>query len=238
MTAADGAEKFYSLENNQARSETPEVARWIDKRTQAVWNGHPNFTVISNTSVESFKHKMDEVYKCICKVIQIPELPSFQLKYLIKGNFSHEQLPAEIEYESYVEEIHYLKTEDPHEEVWVKKRQSKTSKGLTFSYTRRKLSKIAAEKLELMRNITRRQFDDYLQLANKDRKMVTKDITVFVHENQNCIVEDYQIGGKTVSNLRLFVVDRQHAKIPSFIQVEEEITENPKYFTWNLASCE
>ena len=103
VTAADGAEKFYSLENNQARSETPEVARWIDKRTQAVWNGHPNFSVISNTSVESFKQKMDEVYKCICKVIQIPELPSFQLKYLIKGDFSPEQLPAEIQYESYVE---------------------------------------------------------------------------------------------------------------------------------------
>lgn len=134
---------------------------------------------------------MDEVYKCICKVIQIPELPSFQLKYLIKGDFKQEQLPAEIQYESYVEEIHYLKTEDPNEEVWVKKRQSKTSKGLTYSYTRRKLSKIAAEKLELMRNITRRQFDDYLQLANKDRKMVTKDIIVFVYENQNCIVEDY-----------------------------------------------
>ena len=68
--------------------------------------------------------------------------------------------------------------------------------------------------------------------------MVTKDITVFVFENQNCVVEDYQIGGKTVSNLRLFVVDKQHSHIPSFIHVQEEITENPKYFTWNLASCE
>jgi len=42
VTAADGAEKFYTLENNQARSETPEVAKWLDKKTQAVWNGHPN----------------------------------------------------------------------------------------------------------------------------------------------------------------------------------------------------
>ena len=41
VTAADGAEKFYTLENNQARSETPEVARIVDRKTQMVWNGHP-----------------------------------------------------------------------------------------------------------------------------------------------------------------------------------------------------
>lgn len=42
VTAADGAEKHYTLENNEARSETPEIAKWLDKKTQAVWNGHPN----------------------------------------------------------------------------------------------------------------------------------------------------------------------------------------------------
>lgn len=42
VTAADGAEEFYTLENNAARTETPDVAKWIDKKTQAVWNGHPN----------------------------------------------------------------------------------------------------------------------------------------------------------------------------------------------------
>lgn len=235
VTAADGAEKFYSLENNQARTETPDVARWLDKKCQSVWNGHPNFTVISNTSVGSFKQKMDEVFKCICKVIDIPEMPSFQGKYLIKGDFDISKLPQDLEYEVYIEEIHYLNSESKNEEVWVKKRISKESKGETFSFTRRRLAKVAAEKLELMRNITRRQYEDYLKLSDKSKKMVSKEIIVFVYDNQNCVVEDFQIADKRVSVLRAYVVDPQNVKIPSFIEVKEEITENPEYFTWNLA---
>ncbi len=224
VTAADGAEKFYSLENNQARTETPEVARWIDKKTQSVWTGHPNFTVISNTTVGSFKHKMDEVYKHICKVLEIPEVPSFQVKYLIKGSFDPANLPEELQCESYVEEIHFLHTDDPNEQVWIKRRISKHTKGETFSFTRRRLAKIAAEKLELQRSITHRQYEDYLKLAEKKTKMVTKEILVFVHDNQNCVIEDFQFGGRSVSVLRGFVVDPQHIKIPPFVQVEEEIT--------------
>ena len=43
VTAADGAEEYYTLENNAARTETPEVAKMLDKMTQGVWNGHPNY---------------------------------------------------------------------------------------------------------------------------------------------------------------------------------------------------
>jgi hypothetical protein len=43
VTAADGAEEFYTLENNAARTETPQVAKMLDKMTQGVWNGHPNY---------------------------------------------------------------------------------------------------------------------------------------------------------------------------------------------------
>jgi nicotinamide riboside kinase len=43
VTAADGASEFYTLENNAARTETPDVAKMLDKMTQGVWNGHPNY---------------------------------------------------------------------------------------------------------------------------------------------------------------------------------------------------
>ena len=44
VTAADGAEKFYTLENNEARSETPEIAILIDDLLKVAWNGAPNHT--------------------------------------------------------------------------------------------------------------------------------------------------------------------------------------------------
>jgi hypothetical protein len=45
VTAADGAEAYYTLENNTARSETPEQARELDKRGQRAWLGHPHMYV-------------------------------------------------------------------------------------------------------------------------------------------------------------------------------------------------
>ncbi len=41
VTAADGAEKFYTLSNNKARSESIEQARQRDQHTKEAWNGHP-----------------------------------------------------------------------------------------------------------------------------------------------------------------------------------------------------
>jgi AAA domain len=42
VTAADGAEAYYTLENNKVRWESKEDARENDKKTQAVWVGHPH----------------------------------------------------------------------------------------------------------------------------------------------------------------------------------------------------
>lgn len=42
VTAADGAEAYYTLENNATRWESKEAARENDKRTQKAWVGHPH----------------------------------------------------------------------------------------------------------------------------------------------------------------------------------------------------
>src|SRR5581483_10973555 len=49
VTAAHGAEEFYTLENNPARYEkTPEMARATCDRTLSAWLGHPHLAVIAN----------------------------------------------------------------------------------------------------------------------------------------------------------------------------------------------
>jgi AAA domain len=42
VTAADGASKFYTLENNVARSESPERAIEVDRLIRQQWEGHKN----------------------------------------------------------------------------------------------------------------------------------------------------------------------------------------------------
>jgi len=55
VTAADGAEKFYTTDNNQARTETAEQARELDKKMQQSWASHGNVTVVDNST--SFDQK-------------------------------------------------------------------------------------------------------------------------------------------------------------------------------------
>ena len=50
VTAADGAAPFYTLENNATRSESPDEARDLDKRTQQAWVGHPHMYVFDNST--------------------------------------------------------------------------------------------------------------------------------------------------------------------------------------------
>lgn len=50
VTAADGAEEFYSNKNNEARYETVEEARKIDARLINAWIGHPNLAIVDNTN--------------------------------------------------------------------------------------------------------------------------------------------------------------------------------------------
>ena len=50
VTAAKGAEEFYSLESNVARSETKEQAIMQDTKLISCWTGHPHFRVIDNST--------------------------------------------------------------------------------------------------------------------------------------------------------------------------------------------
>ena len=55
-TAALGAEAFYTVKNNPARTETPEEARAVDQRLFSAWSAHPRHLVIDNQG--SFADKM------------------------------------------------------------------------------------------------------------------------------------------------------------------------------------
>ena len=56
VTAARGAEEFYTLSNNKARTESPEEARLLDDRLINAWSVHPRLCVIGNE--EGFESKM------------------------------------------------------------------------------------------------------------------------------------------------------------------------------------
>ena len=58
VTAAMGAEAFYTIENSTSRSENVEEARSLDKKAASAWVGHPNVDSIGNTG-SNFQFKIN-----------------------------------------------------------------------------------------------------------------------------------------------------------------------------------
>jgi predicted ATPase len=84
VTAADGAPSFYSLENNVARSETPEEAIALDQKTQKAWMGHPRLLVLDNTT--DFEGKMQRLIEAVAKLVGLPtNLSRAATKYKLRA---------------------------------------------------------------------------------------------------------------------------------------------------------
>ena len=67
VTTANGAEDFYTLANNEARTESIEEARKLDNELINLWSGHKNFKIIDNST--NFELKMERLLKEIDCVI-------------------------------------------------------------------------------------------------------------------------------------------------------------------------
>lgn len=63
VTAAKGAEKFYTTANNIARTETVDEAVALDDKLIAAWTGHPHLRIIDNSLgfEEKMKHLIAEI---------------------------------------------------------------------------------------------------------------------------------------------------------------------------------
>lgn len=57
VTTANGAEEFYTLANNEARTESIKDAIKLDDRLIDIWSNHKNFKIIDNSTNFEFKMK-------------------------------------------------------------------------------------------------------------------------------------------------------------------------------------
>lgn len=76
VTAADGAEKFYTLENNAARYEDANTAKIVDKSLLNAWAGHPHHIIIDNSG-NGFEDKIKRVIHAVEKYIGLANEKSF-----------------------------------------------------------------------------------------------------------------------------------------------------------------
>jgi CYTH domain-containing protein len=97
VTAADGAEPSYNLDN-RARRETPEQARELDKRTREAWNGHESVCTFANRTRDgkaiSFDQKLGAALASIHNFLGVPAPLHIQRKFLLPRGFAPESIPS------------------------------------------------------------------------------------------------------------------------------------------------
>lgn len=217
VSAANGAEEFYTTANNAARSEDARTARMLDIKLISAWNGHPHLRIIDNS--RDFENKLKAVIKEISVVMGLPALNESQRNYVVEVTDSLPENTTECEITQT-----YLKS-DPDTIVRLRKR------GWDGSYVymqsvKKRVSE--TEFIETERQISPYQYVTLLQQADPSRKTLRKIRKNFVWEKQYFELDTFLDRDDGISILEIAgVKDPDAINFPPFVKVVRDVTGVP-----------
>lgn len=226
VTAAEGAEEFYTLANNEARTETVEQAKELDLKTRNSWVGHPHLRIIDNST--DFNQKIGRLLEEVYSTMGLPIPIETERKFLIKK-------PAEslLEGISGITKLKILQTYLRSDDPFVERRIRQRGDGNSYAYIyteKRNISAISRQETE--RRISK---DEYLALLMEGEKSILKNRFCFVHKNQYFELDMYQNWeNEAILEIEL-TSENQEVSIPEWIEVIKEVTEDSAYKNYNLA---
>ncbi|CAH0554973.1 unnamed protein product [Brassicogethes aeneus] len=240
VSAATGAEEYYSTEDHSCRSEGIELARELDSKAAASWVGHPYFDVIDNST--DFEGKIRRMLVSVCHKISIDTgdrllKDSRKHKYLIKG-----PLPDEAVFPPFqdFEVVHnYLQSNSPNQ-VRLRKRGQKGY--YSYIHTVRRQNNPGGQVIEVKTQITHRDYINLLTQRDESHFTVYKKRRCFIFNNQYFQLDIYvQPSHPRCQGLMLLetysALDEESLKktLPTFLDIQQEVTGNPHYSMYNLS---
>lgn len=224
-TAAKGAERFYTLENNASRTEDPSTARMLDDRLIRAWTGHPHLRIVGNDT--DFEGKLNRVVAEIAAVLGVPEPIETERKFLVDLTGD---IPEDNESEIYQT---YLLAADGTEQRL--RKRGENGHFVYFLTEKHKLS--GAQRVELERQISPSEYIELLQKADPERVTIHKIRRCFVWQNQYFELDIFKEPKLAHQLLEIegLPEDGNDIVFPPFLNVLEEVTEDPRYFNANIA---
>lgn len=224
VSAANGAEEFYTTATNAARSEDAKTARKLDIKLITAWNGHPHLRIIDNS--RDFENKLRRVIKEISIVMGLPVPNDSQRNYIVEVTGD---LPATTESE--ITQT-YLKSDD-ETEIRLRKRGWDGS----YVYLQSIKKKVSdTESIETERQISPYQYVTLLKHADTTRATIRKIRKTFVWEKQYFELDTFLDPNDGLNILEIAGVKNPEAiKFPPFIKIIKDVTGNAEYFNSSLA---
>ena len=229
VTAAKGAEQFYTLSNNKARTETIEEAAIMDDKLISAWTGHPHFRVIDNS--KGFEDKMKQLVAEISSFLGEPEPFEIERKFLIE--YPDIKVLEKNPNCKKVEIIQTYLNADNGDEIRVRQR-GEDGNYIYFKTIKKKVDNIKRVEIE-----TRLTKDEYLTLlmdADTAKRQIRKNRYCLTYDSQYFEIDIYPFwNDKAILEIELSD-EKADVSFPDFIKVIKEVTDDNSYKNASLAN--
>lgn len=229
VSAADGAEQYYTTATNAARYEQMNeeglrIARELDKKVIKAWTGHPHLRVINNN--DDFNAKLNRVLKEIAHVIGVPQPIEEERKYMVEIIGELPECTESIITQTYL-------VGDPGVEIRLRRREW-AGKFVNILTTKTKVSQ--TEELVTERQIANNLYESMLQQADPYRHTIHKLRKSFIWKGQYFELDSYQgaLDGLVILETK-GIRCHEDVKFPPFLRVIKDITGNKDYYNYTLA---
>ena len=230
VSAADGAEQYYTTATNSTRYEKADeeglrIARELDKKVIKAWTGHPHLRVINNH--DDFERKMQRVLREISNVLGLPQPVTEERKYLVEVTG---QLPETIDSDI----LQTYLVSEPGTEVRLRRRSWPSGKVVNVHNTKKRTA--PGEQIETERQVENALYESLLQQADPYRQSISKLRQSFIWKGQYFELDTYRgpLDGLVILETK-GIADAEDVNFPPFIRVIKEITGNKEYYNYNLA---
>lgn len=222
VTAADGAEQFYTLSNNSARTETIEEARRLDLKTQLAWLGHDYLNIVTNAV--DFDYKISQTLTIIENMIKKEKLKQ-QKKFLLDYKYM-DSLLATYPHKTFYIEQQYLPTKDN-----IYRFRKKTLNNCSF-YTVTLEQLIGTSKKIILENHKIDEKKYYNAALDNSNNMygIKKERNFVLHDNQYFKIDRFK------NDLCLMEIDWSSLnELPRDIPIIDEVTDRDDYYNFMLS---
>ncbi|MBQ5971509.1 MAG: AAA family ATPase [Prevotella sp.] len=229
VSAADGAEQFYTTSNNASRNEPADekglqIARMLDKKVIGAWAGHSHLRVINNH--EDFEAKIKRVLREISNVLALPSQIEEERKYIVR-------LIGDIPECTTSEITQTYLVADPDSEVRLRKRVWNNGKPVYLLNSKKKVSE--HEQIETEQQVNSNLYITMMQQADPYRRTIEKTRRSFIWKGQFFELDTYKVPEGLMILETKGVIANEEVKIPPFLEAVEDITGRKEYYNYNLA---
>ena len=230
VSAADGAEQYYTTTTNSTRYEKADeeglrIAWELDKKVMKAWTGHPHLRVINNH--DDFEKKMNRVLREISYVLGIPQEVTEERKYIVELTG---ELPETIDSEI----IQTYLVSEPESEIRLRRRSWSSGKVVNIHNIKKRTA--PGKQIETDRQVDNSLYESLLQQADPYRLPIKKRRQSFIWRGQYFELDTFYgvLDGLVILETK-GITDAENVNFPPFICVKQEITGNKEYYNYNLA---